>query len=172
MKRESQLRLLKVAAAILLVGSSAVSVAASGSFEKSIAIDGGAIIDVSHQKGSVVVRGDDVDEVTIRARIAVDKRFTRTDPQKAGKLIGEIKRSPPIEVDGNRVIVSELTKHTHTRYATISYEILVPRDSTVNVRSVSGDVLVSGVTGEVKATSETGEVTVAGLDTSKAATKS
>ena len=164
MKRENRNWLMKVAALFVLLGSSAASQAASGSFEKSFAIDGDAVIDVTNQKGTGVVRGDDVDEVTIRARISVAKRYTRTDPQKAGKVIGEIKRSPPIEADGNRIVVSELTKHTHTRYATISYEILVPRGSTVNVRSVSGDVLVSGVTGKVNATSETGEVTVAVLN--------
>ena len=38
---------------------------------------------------------------------------------------------------------------------------MVPRDSQVNVQSVSGDVKVSGVTGGVNATSEEGEVTLA-----------
>ena len=165
MNIESRKRLTMVAATLALFGYSAAAMAASGSFEKSIAVEGDAIVDVSNQSGTVVVRGGDVDEVTIRARITVDKRYTRTDPQKAGKLIGEIKRSPPIESDGNRVIVGELKKHTHRRYASISYEILVPREATVTVRSVSGDVRVSGISGEVDATSDTGKVTVASADT-------
>ena len=153
---------LAVAAVVLaMVGYSATALAASGAFEKSFAVDGDAIVDVSNLKGTVVVRGGDVDEVTIRARITIDKRFAKSDPLKAGKLIGEIKRSPPVEATGNRVTVAELEKHSHRRYASVSYEILVPREATVSVHSVSGDVRVSGMRGEVNATSDTGEVTVA-----------
>ena len=148
-------------AALAMFGYSAAALGASVAFEKSFAVDGDAVVDVSNLKGTVVVRGGDVDEVTIRARINVDKRYARTDPLKAGKLIGEIKRSPPIEAEGNRVIVGELEKHSHRRYASISYDILVPREATVSVHSVSGDVRVSGISGEVSATSDTGEVTVA-----------
>ncbi len=154
-------RLTFVAAILVMFGYSAAASAASGAFEKSVAVDGDAIVDVSNLRGTVNVRGADVDEVTIRAKITVDKRYARTDPLKAGKVIGEIKRSPPIEADGNRVVVGELKKHSHRRYATISYEILVPRESSVTVHSVSGDVRVSGISGEVNATSDTGDVTVA-----------
>ena len=145
---------------LAMFGYSAAALGASGAFEKSFAVDGDAVVDVSNLKGTVVVRGGDVDKVTIRARIDVDKRYARTDPLKAGKLIGEIKRSPPIEAAGNRVTVGELEKHLHRRYASISYDIMVPREATVSVHSVSGDVRVSGINGEVNATSETGDVSV------------
>lgn len=157
----SRQRFVRLAAVVALFAYSAISIAATGAFETSVLVTDNAIVEVTNQRGTVVVRGADVDEVTIHARIKVDKRFTRTDPQKAAKLIGEIKRSPPVETDGNRVIVGELKKHTHQRYASISYEILVPSEATVNVHSVSGDVRVSGVSGEVNATSDNGEVTVA-----------
>jgi len=169
MELEKRKRLVKLVAVLALFGHSAASLAASGSFEKSVAIDGAAIIDVSNQSGAVVVRGGDVDQVTIRARILVDERYSKTDPLKAGKIISSIKRSPPVEIDGNRVVVETLTKHTHKRYASISYEILVPRDAEVNVHSVSGNVRVSGITGEVNATSDTGKVTVAKLDEAEGA---
>ena len=146
---------------LAMFGYSAVALAATGTFEKSFAVDGNAVVDVSNRTGSVVVRGDDVDEVTIRARITVEKRYAKSDPLKAGKLINEIKRSPPIEADGNQIVVGELEKHSHRRYASISYEILVPREATVSVHSVSGDVRVSGISGKVDATSDTGTVTVA-----------
>lgn len=165
MSSESRVRLIQVAAILALFGYSAATLAASGSFETSIAVDGDAIVDVSNQRGAVVVRGDDVDEVTIRARITIDKRYARTDPQKAGRLIGAIKRSPPVESDGNKIIVGKLKRYSHQRYASISYVILVPREASVTVHSVSGDVRVSGISGEVKATSDTGTVTVADSDT-------
>jgi hypothetical protein len=91
---------------------------------------------------------------------------------KVGEIISAIKRSPPVELDGNRVIIETLTKHTHKRYVSISYEILVPREAEINVHSVSGNVRVSGIIGEVNATSDTGKVTVAKLDEANAARSS
>jgi hypothetical protein len=172
MKFEKRQRLIKLVAFLALFGHSAASLAASGSFEKNIAIDGVAIIDVSNQSGTVVVRGGDVDQVTIRARILVDERYSKTNPLKVGEIISAIKRSPPVELDGNRVIIETLTKHTHKRYVSISYEILVPREAEINVHSVSGNVRVSGIIGEVNATSDTGKVTVAKLDEANAARSS
>jgi hypothetical protein len=113
-----------------------------------------------------------VDQVTIRARILVDERYSKTNPLKVGEIISAIKRSPPVELDGNRVIIETLTKHTHKRYVSISYEILVPREAEINVHSVSGNVRVSGIIGEVNATSDTGKVTVAKLDEANAARSS
>ena len=172
MRRELRIRLSLVAALFALFGYSATSLAASGAFETTVAIDGDAIIDISNDRGTVLVTGGDVDEVTVRARITIDKRYARTDPQKAGRLISMIKRSPPVEAVGNHVTIGKLEKHTLRRYATINYEIVVPRDAAVNVHTVSGDVRVSGISGEVKATSDTGKVTVANLDTESSAPSS
>ena len=143
MAYHSQRRLVSGLLLFALLGYSAVSIAATGTFKKSIAVNANAIVEVSNLQGNVIVRGADVDKVTIRARIEVDKRLAKTSPQKAAKLIGELK------------------KHTHQRYATISYDIQVPSKATVKVHSVSGDVRVSGVSGTVDATSDKGEVSVA-----------
>lgn len=158
-----QSRLLgKIFVLIGMLGYSSISLAATGAFETNVAVDGPAIVDVSNLSGAVVVRGGDVDEITIRARITVDKRMSRSDPSKAARLIDAIKRSPPVETDGNRVVITALEKHTQKRYVSISYVIVVPRDAAVNVRSVSGDVQVSGVEGHVNAKSESGKVIQAG----------
>ncbi len=155
-------QLVRLVALVGILGYSTTSLAAAGAFETSIAIDGPAVVDVSNQSGTVVVRGDDVEKITIRAYIAIDKRLSNTDPSKAARIISAIKRSPPVVSDGNHVVISALVKNTHQRYASISYEIVVPQNAAVNVRSVSGDVRVVGVTGQVKASSETGKVSKPG----------
>ena len=159
MKHSIQSSLLRVITVGALLVSSVAATAATGSYKARVSVDGDAIVDIANYKGSVVVRGDDVDAVTIQARITIDERYARTDPQKAGQLIAEIKRTLPITSDGSRIAVNEVSKHKHKRYATIDYEILVPSDSAVTVHSTLGDVLVSGVAGEVNATSDKGDVT-------------
>ena len=160
----SLLRIFSVAALFI---SSVAATAATGSYKAEVAVDGNAIVDIANYKGSVVVRGDDVDVVTIQAKITVDERYARTDPQKAGQLIAQIKRTLPVTQNGSRISVSEVSKHKHKRYATIDYEVLVPSDSAVTVHSTLGDVLVSGVAGKVNATSDKGDVTVAELENRK-----
>ena len=155
-------QLVKLVAIIGVLGCSSASFAASGAFETSVAIDGPAIIDVSNLSGAVVVTGGDVEEITIRAHITINERLSNTDPIKAARMIKAIKRSPLVVSDGNNVVISTLVKKTHQRYASVSYEIVVPQDAAVNVRSVSGDVRVVGVTGQVNASSETGKVSKAG----------
>lgn len=154
-------RIVKMAAILAAVGYSTTSFAATGSFEVNMAVDDAASIEVSTGSGAVVVRGADVDQVTIRARISVDERFAKRDPLKANSMVSSIKRSPPISAKNGQIVIDKLTKRTQKRHVSIKYEIFVPRDAVVKVHSESGDVRVSGVTGPVDATSDTGVVTLA-----------
>lgn len=72
---------------------------------------------------------------------------------------------PPVKSEGGEIVIEQPKQRTHRRHVSISYEILVPRDAQVKVRSESGDVHVSGVSGPVDATSETGVVTLAAIRT-------
>jgi hypothetical protein len=139
----------------------AAALAASGTFEKSVAVNGDAAVYVSNESGSVTVTGADVDTVTIRARVKIDKRFAARDPLRAQSIINGIKRWPPIVVDGNKIEVTKVARRSYQKYASISYNIEVPRNSDVVINSVSGNVQVSGVTGDVDAKSDKGEVKLA-----------
>jgi hypothetical protein len=151
----------KLAAIVAVLGSPAAALAASGKFQKDVAVDGGAVVHVSNESGSVTVRGADVDKVTIRARIEISERMAAKDPVRAQKIINGIKRVPPIKVEGNRIEITKIERRAYQKYASISYDIEVPRDSDIEVHSVSGNVVVSGVTGDVDAKSDSGEVTLA-----------
>lgn len=153
--------LFKLVAIVAVLGSPAAALAASGKFQKDIAVDGSAVVHVSNESGSVTVRGADVDKVTILARIRISDRMAATDPVRAQKIINGIKRVPPIKVEGNRIEITKVERRAYQKYASISYEIQVPRDSDIEVHSVSGNVVVSGVTGNVDAKSDSGEVTLA-----------
>ena len=156
-KQTRTIKLLILAAAL---GYSATSVATSADFEQDYPIENTASIEVSNGSGSVDVRGADVDQVTIRASISINERYVRRDKYKAKKMALDLRAKPPISVDGDRIVIEQPKNSAQRRHATISYEILVPRDAQVNVQSESGDVRVSGISGPVNATSDTGVVTV------------
>lgn len=152
---------LKLVAVVAVLGSPAGALAASGTFQKDIAIDGTAVVHVSNDSGSVTVRGADVDKVTIHARIKIKANMAADDSMRAQKIIKSIKRNPPIKVEGNRIEITKIERRAYQKNASISYDIQVPRDSNIEVHSVSGNVVVSGVTGDVDAKSDSGEVTLA-----------
>jgi len=153
-------RIIRLLALVAALGYSAASLAASAVFEKEYSIEDIASIEVSNGSGSVDVRGADVDQVTIRVRISVDERYVRRDSYKANKMVLELRAKPPIRVDGDRIVIEQPENSAQRRHATISYEILVPRDARVKVQSESGDIRVSGISGPVDATSDTGVVTL------------
>jgi hypothetical protein len=160
MVAKKQIRMIELLALVAALGYSAASVAASAVFEKEYSIENTASIEISNGSGSVNVRGADVDQVTIRARISIDERYARRDAYKANEMVRKLRAKPPIRVDGDRIVIEQPKNHAQRRHATISYEILVPRDAQVKVQSESGDVRVSGISGPVNATSDTGVVTL------------
>ncbi len=161
MKSKLGRNFLKVAAIAALMAQPVAAHAASGKFEKTIGVDGNAVVQVNNESGSVTVKGGDVDKVTIRAHVTISERMSRSDPVRAQKILNGIKRVPPITVQGNRIEISKIERRAYQKHASISYDIVVPRDSDVEVHSVSGNVVVSGVTGKVNATSDSGKVTLA-----------
>mgnify|MGYP001811636047 CR=1 FL=1 len=161
--------LVKLVAIVALLGSPVAALAASGKFEKTIAVDGSAVVHVNNESGAVTVKGADVEQVTIRARIRIDKSLASRDPSRAQKIIDSIRRAPPITAKGSKITITKVERRSYQKHASISYDILVPRDSDIEVSSVSGNVVVSGVTGEVNATSDSGKVTLADVASKDAA---
>ena len=161
---ENPKRLIGVFAIATMLGSASVALADSASLQMKMEIEETAVLDVSIDSGEVEVVGGDIDHVSIRALITVDERLSSSDPLKAGSVVSAIKRSPPIQIDGDRIMITSLKKRTHQRYVSMTYEILVPRNAKVSVHSDDGNVTVSGVTGPVQATSDSGKVIVAELN--------
>jgi hypothetical protein len=161
---ENPKRLIGAIAIATMLGSASVALADTASLQMQLEIEETAVLDVSIDSGEVEVVGEDIDHVSIRALITVDERLSSSDPIKAGSIIGAIKRSPPIEANGDRIVITSLKKRTHQRHVSMTYEILVPRNAKVSVHSDAGNVTVSGVTGPVQATSDSGKVIVAELD--------
>ncbi len=127
--------------AFLLVGAWTATVRAqardrnSGQLERStqtLRLDPGGLLDLSNVSGDITVRGDSGREVILE----ITKRASR---------IEERTRYP--------------RNNRRTRIS-VSYDVTVPRDARVALRSVSGDLILSDVDGEVRVETVSGEVEV------------
>lgn len=127
---------------------------------QAIKVGPGGTLDLSNISGSVRVTGDDGGDI----RIEAIKRVRHRDADEARRLLQELRVD--ITTVGGRVEV----RTTYPRRtagergrgisASVDYEISVPAGAAVAVKTISGDVSVTGVNGEVRAEAVSGDVSV------------
>jgi DUF4097 and DUF4098 domain-containing protein YvlB len=109
-------------------------------------IGAGGRFSLSNVSGDIVVTSGSGDEVSIEAV----KRTRGSRSELAGVVV---------EIDDRQGRVDVRTRHTSRRdRARVDYTITVPRDATVDLASVSGDVRVTNIRGLLRAQSVSGTV--------------
>ncbi len=106
---------------------------------------------LSNVDGDITITGGSGDEVTIEA-----VKRTRGDQRDLNEA--------NIDVDARAGHIDVRTTYPSRRNirVSVSYTVTVPGSAAVDVRSVSGDVKVTGVQGSVRAESVSGDVTTSG----------
>ena len=155
-----------LATAAIVLSSGCVTMIASetieGEFERTLAVGGGTLaLDVRTGSGRIeVVTGEPgVARVTgrIRGRAGGWSGGNRAEVESR---VRAIEADPPIELDADQLRVGRLDRSLR-RHISISYQVVVPPDSTVEARTGSGGLRVEGVVGTVEARTGSGEARVA-----------
>jgi DUF4097 and DUF4098 domain-containing protein YvlB len=123
-------------------------------FSRTYKLDGDGEVDLSHIAGDVRVgtgRGNEV-------RVEAIKRVRHRDPAEAKRLLAAMR----IEINevGGRVVIRTTYPRTNNREfnGSVDYTLTVPQGAAVSVKTVAGDVTVTGVRGEVRAETVSGDV--------------
>ena len=115
-----------------------------------------ATLDLSHVAGDVRVTTGRDNEI----RIEAVKRVRHRDSEEGKRLLGLLR----VDVNqfGSRLEVRTIYPRTSTRSlsASVDYTITVPATAAISIKTVSGDVSVTGVRGEVRAETVSGDVDV------------
>ena len=147
--------------AFLLVGAWTATVRAqardrdSGQLERStqtLRLDPGGLLDLSNVSGDITVRGGSGREVILE----ITKRASRRNNQTSLSAV-------EVDIDARASRIEERTRYPRNNRRTrisVSYDVTVPRDARVALRSVSGDLILSDVDGEVRVETVSGEVEV------------
>jgi Putative adhesin len=104
------------------------------------------LVDVHNSAGSVVVRGSDRADDTIRVTTRVDHGLRRT---------GHSER-----IEGDRLVLDTSCPLFLTTFCEVRYTIDVPREIDLSVRGSGGSITVTDVTGDVDLDSDAGGVDV------------
>jgi hypothetical protein len=157
----TQLRQLALFAVVATSGAGcsfdieAGSPAATGSFERTLAVSGAVDLDVQTGAGSVVVRRGEDAMLHVTGQIRVRQPLLRArNPEETVRALEE---NPPIRQDGNAVHLGPFGEE-ELRHVSISYELAVPANTSVRVRTGSGRIEIPALHGHVEARTGSGRI--------------
>lgn len=123
---------------------------------RTFAVGAGASLVLSNITGDISVSAGTANEI----RVDATKRARGRDDADAAAQLAATRVQ--FNEFGSRIEVRTSYTETHTRVA-VDYTVRVPAAAMVEVKSVGGDIVVTGVEGDVRAETVSGEVTASGL---------
>lgn len=148
------LRTLVTSASVALV--SATLFAANHSFDRTLSTGGSPNVSVSTNSGNVRLKPGSDNQVHVSGHLhAGNGWFGGGD---AESRMDQIASNPPIVQNGNDILIGE--RHSGDRYRNISidYEVTLPRASSIEASTGSGDVDLQDVGAKFKGSSGSGNV--------------
>ena len=145
----------------LLVATS-VALAADHNFERTLSTGSSPTVSVSTGSGYIHLRPGSDSQVHISGHIHNGNNGWFSGGGDVESRIQQIAANPPIQQNGNDIVIGERHQNDLYRNIGIDYEITVPRSSNLAASTGSGDIEASDVGATIKADSGSGSVRVRG----------
>ena len=162
MKTCLRYRIAMLAAALLPLAVAARMTAAEGSFDRTLKVTGPVEIEVTTGSGHIDVRTGDSSTVRVHGTIKASHDWN-WDSSSAEERVRQLEKDPPIEQSGDFIRIGRIEDSQLRHNVSISYDLVVPRESRLRSETGSGSVSIDGVKGPVKATSGSGSLRLTDL---------
>lgn len=155
-------RLVSLAVCVVAVaGCEVIEIAAQseraqGTFERTLTVTGPVDLTVRTGSGSIHIRTGAGNTVQIRGRISAGSR----DGIDGAERVRRVEGAPPVEQSGNVVRIGDTHDDPIYRNVSISYELVVPANTTVNSQTGSGSQEIGRVDGPVRAQTGSGNIRI------------
>jgi hypothetical protein len=146
------------AVAWLAAAPSASAQSVEGSFDRTLKVTGPVDLTITSGSGRIHVTPGAADTVRVSARVRGGTFWFGTRDVTA--RIREIEKNPPIEQSGNTIRIGRFADESLQRNISISYEVTVPAQASVNARTGSGGVEIGDLAGRVEAHSGSGGIRI------------
>ncbi len=133
-------------------------VSATGRFDRQMAVDGPVELDVRTGSGSINVRRGGNGQVRVVGEIRANRGFWNSS--SAEERVRRIEANPPITQVGNSIRIGDFDDRDMPRNVSISYEIVVPEETSVRSRTGSGSQRIDSVNGRVDTETGSGSIRV------------
>jgi DUF4097 and DUF4098 domain-containing protein YvlB len=146
-----------VMTAAVLAAAPMAALAADGTFDKTLHVDGQVILSLNTGSGYIHVSPGSDSEVHIVGHVHAG---SWGDFGSAQDHVNDVVAHPPIEQSGNVVTVG---KHTNYHNISIDYDVTTPKGTELEANSGSGDLRLLNLGGSLKANTGSGEIEASGL---------
>ena len=160
MKNRLRYGIAVLGAALMTLAVAARMQAAEGTFDRSLKVTGPVEIEVTTGSGHIDVRTGDSSTVRIHGTVRAGHDW---DSYSAQERVRRLVNDPPIDQSGNFIRIGRIEDSQLRRNISISYELVVPRETRLRSETGSGSVTVDGVKGPVKAQSGSGTLRLSNL---------
>lgn len=125
-----------------------------GHFDRTLSVSGVVHLDLTTGSGDITIKAGNPNQVVIHGRISGNNEwFSNSD-----SAVRQVESNPPIQQSGNDIRIGYNLPEDVKRHISISYEVTVPADASVQAHSGSGGVNLEGIRGEVQAQTGSGDI--------------
>jgi hypothetical protein len=154
------MRIYKTITAASLLLTPVALLAAEGTFDKTLHVNGPVTLSVSTGAGHIRVTPGQDSSVHIIGHVHAAKWNSWVDSGSPEQRVQTIVANPPIEQTGNIISIG---KHTNYRDVSIDYDITTPKGTDLTASSGSGDIHVADLNGPGKINTGSGSIDASGL---------
>ena len=149
-----------VTIAVLIVLGSLPSMAAEGSFDRTLSVTGPVRLDVSTGSGSIQIHTGSGNQVHVTGHIKSTDWFGNAEER-----VKQIEANPPIQQSGNDIRIGHMEDRDRElmHSISISYELVIPADTELRSHTGSGSQTIAGVHGETEVSSGSGSLRVSDI---------
>lgn len=133
---------------------------AEGQFDRTLQVSGAVSLDLTTGSGEVTIKTGGSNRVVVHGRVRSSNDWFGGN---ADSIVHNVESNPPIEQNGDTIRIGYNLPEEAKRHISISYEITVPADTTLQAGSGSGEISVQGVRSPVKLHTGSGDIRVQDL---------
>lgn len=146
---------------VVLAGCDVVEIAAQseraqGTFERTLTVNGPVDLTVRTGSGSIQIRTGTGNRVQINGRISAGSR----EGIDGAERVKRVQAAPPITQSGDVIRIGDTNDDAIYRNVSISYELVVPANTTINSQTGSGSQEIGSVDGPVRAQTGSGHIRI------------
>lgn len=144
---------------MLIARVAGAEAAVEGSFDRVLEVTGPVDLEVSSGSGTITVTTGAADVVRVVGKI----RARSGGGLSAEEKVRRLEEQPPIDQRGNVIRVGEITDYDLRRNVSISYELVVPVETSLVSKTGSGSQEISDIRGPVEAGSGSGSLSLGNI---------
>jgi len=129
-------------------------------FDRTLTVSGAVNLDLTTGSGDVTIKTGGSNQVVIHGRVRSNNDWFGGN---AESIVHSVAANPPIEQNGSTIRIGYNLPEDAKRHVSISYEVTVPADTTVQAGSGSGEISVTGVRSPAKLHTGSGDIRVQDL---------